>query len=1763
MKNMPGKKHNGFTLIELLLAMAIAAIIVPGVITLFAQTNSYQRNITNHTTAVNQIKNAVNWITKDTQMAGVVTTTDPEYFLKLNWTEYPTSDNVMVIYTLIDGLLQRNYFRDNVLISTMDVARDLNPDTTNTDWNALYNILTTNLTVTIGQSSDSRTFAVSPRIIQNFATGVSTANSLSLVSDINPCIIGQPVTFTARISPAVATGTITFQDGGNVLGNVDLSAGQAQCVATFAAVGSHLITADYSGNPYFNATSATWVQTVGAAGIPTVTNVSPNSGPVAGGTTVTITGTNFESGVTAVKFGTADADVFTVNTSTRITAISPAASAGTVDVTVTNSSGTSAVSSADEFTYKVLPTVLSIAPASGTTSGGTSVVITGVNFTNVTGVTFGGTIATSYIVNSDTQITAVTPVSAGGAAAVMVITTAGYSNTDVMFYYYGLATKLAFTIQPSGATGSGLQFPIQPVVTVQDAGGNTVANSTILVTITKGTGSPSGTLSGDNTKNAVNGIATFTDLRINGTGIGYTLTAAATGLTSATSSPFNITSPAKLAFTTQPSGATGAGTVFPTQPVVTVQDASGNTVTASSASITIAIGTNPGGAGTILSGTTAINAVYGVAAFTGLSINNLGTGYTLTAASPGLTSATSSPFNVTGAATSLAFTTQPSGATGGTAFSTQPRVTIQDTSGQTVTGSNASITIAITSGTGTSGATLAGTTTISAVNGVATFSDLSINLIGTGYTLTATGSGLVSATSSPFNVTVGTASKLAFTTQPSGATSINTVFPIQPVVTVQDAGGNTVTNSTILVTITIGTNAGGSGTTLGGDNTKNAVNGIATFTDLRINRLGIGYTLTAAATGLTAATSSPFNITGATKLVFSTQPSGASSAGAVFPTQPVVTVQDASGNTVTASSVPITIAIGTNPASGTLSGTTTINALYGVAAFTDLSINNPGTGYTLTAASPGLTGATSSPFNISDAAVRLVFTTQPFNATAGLPFVSQPVVTVQDASGNTVTASNASIKVAITSGTGTSGATLAGNSTINAVNGVATFTNLSINLVGTGYSLRATSSGLAIATSNAFDVVPNTGYQLAFTTQPSGATGGTAFTVQPVVTVQDSSGNTVTDSHVSITMAIGNNPASGTLSGTATVAAVNGIATFTGLRIDKAGNGYTLMASSPGLASSFSRDFSVIAGPPTQVRVETAANGSGTVVPAQNVNSGSSITVYAVSRDAGGNFVANASGTWSLTNITGGVLSSDLAPSSGSSSTFTGNIAGSARIHVVSGSLTSVDSGTITVVDTTAPTGSLSINSGAAYTSSTSVTLNLAATDAIGVTGYRLDNDSNASNSSTTYITSTTSFSADIAWNLTSSNGTKTVAVQYRDAAGNWSSNYTDTIVLDNTAPAGSLNINSGAASTNSTGVTLNLNATDAVGVTGYRVANGSSASGASTITVTSTTNFSANIAWTLTSGDGSKTVAVQYRDAVGNWSNNYTDTITLDATAPTTASVTTPSNGSVYTTVPSPFSGSAADNSGGAGLNANSTTFTLQRSSNSQYWNGSTWQVSAYALGTTHVATTSNTVAGWTDSITLPTLASGTYTVQATATDRAGNSFVGTAVTFSYVATTTIELNPSAAIDTTSGSSNTLSSTERGYLVTSNNQRYQTDSSWDSNSFNPAEYLQFSFAAGIPSGSTIDSVALYFEWQRQSDIDGAQLLISGNNGSSWTTYTITPLPGSGNDSTISVDLITNGSINTYSEVNNLIIRFQASRDNSGSNRYTSHDWVEVNVTYH
>ena len=523
----------------------------------------------------------------------------------------------------------------------------------------------------------------------------------------------------------------------------------------------------------------------------------------------------------------------------------------------------------------------------------------------------------------------------------------------------GAASGLAITTQPSSTAQSGSPFSQQPVIQLQDALGNAVSQSGVVVTAAIASGG--GTLGGTPTATTnASGVATFANLSVTGLAGARTLTFTAAGLAGVTSGTITLTAGAasRLAITTQPSAAAQSGVAFAPQPVIQIQDASGNAVSQSGVVVTAAIASGGGTLGGTLTATTTAG---GTASFTNLSITGAAGPRTLAFTAIGLTSVTSGTIVVgAGAPVQLAVTTQPSSsAQSGAAFAQQPVIQLQDSSGNAVSQSGVVVSAAIASGGGTLGGTLTATTN---PGGAATFTNLSITGSAGARTLTFTASGLTATTSGTITITAGAASQLAITTQPSATAASGAAFAQQPVIQIQDASGNAVSQSGVVVTAAIASGGG----TLGGTPTATTnASGVATFANLSITGLVGARTLTFTATGLTGATSGTVTVTvgTASQLVITTEPPASVPAQSAFGL--AVTARDGGGNTVTTFSGPVTVAIGTNPSGGTLSGTLTVSASSGVATFSGLSIDNVGTGYTLTAASAGLTSATSTAFNVT------------------------------------------------------------------------------------------------------------------------------------------------------------------------------------------------------------------------------------------------------------------------------------------------------------------------------------------------------------------------------------------------------------------------------------------------------------------------------------------------------------------------------------------------------------------------------------------------------------------------------------------------------------------------------------------------------------------------------------------------------------------------------------------------------------------------------
>jgi hypothetical protein len=457
-----------------------------------------------------------------------------------------------------------------------------------------------------------------------------------------------------------------------------------------------------------------------------------------------------------------------------------------------------------------------------------------------------------------------------------------------------------------------------------------------------------------------------------------------------------------------------------------------------------------------------------------------------------------------GPATQLVFSVQPVNTT---ANSTIPsvKVTIEDSAGTTV-GTSSTVTIAIGNNAGPGN--LSGSVGVTASNGVATFSNLSIDTVGTGYTLTATDAadGNLTVTSHAFNITAPSVAKhLGFAIQPGGGAA-GAVWAVQPIVAVYDGNGNIVTsdNSTV-INLSIASNPAGGVLSCTNGTSRTVVNGLAIFQGCLINVGSLSaYTLSVSSSPVyTTAVSNSFYVSGTSgSLIFAIQPGGGA-AGAIWTQQPVVEVLNSLNQIVyTDNSTVVYLSISTNPAGGTLycTGGTSETVVNGVASFSGCSINvASSTYYTLSASSsPVNTSATSSPFYIGGSQ-HLLFATQPGGGAAGAVWTQQPVVEVVNAANQIVTTDNSTI-VYLAISTNPAGGTLSCTSGTyrTVVNGVASFYGCSINASSSNYyTLGATSSpswtaavsgafyvtgtrpALAISASSALGLNPTSGYTTA------------------------------------------------------------------------------------------------------------------------------------------------------------------------------------------------------------------------------------------------------------------------------------------------------------------------------------------------------------------------------------------------------------------------------------------------------------------------------------------------------------------------------------------------------------------------------------------------------------------------------------------------------------------------------------------------------------
>ena len=438
-----------------------------------------------------------------------------------------------------------------------------------------------------------------------------------------------PVAFTAGSTP-VTSFTLTNSNRDSVSGVWNYKT----FTFTPTVVGAiHVAISETTGNGIGNDTGiASFV--VGAlpapAPAPTVTGISPTGGLPGGGTSVTITGTNF-TGATSVTIGGAAATGVTVVSATSITATTPAGSAGAKDVVVTTPNGTG--TGTGLFTYVAAPTVTGISPTSGATAGGTSVTITGTNLTGATAVKFGTTSATINT-NTATQITATSPAGSAGQVDITVVTAGGTSATsasDKFTYVAGAqtATAAAATLTPVAGANDAI------TLTVKDSLGNTDTSFTGAKNVTisgyqqapdAGYGSFNGatlTVSPNTISVTFAGGVASPNLALNKAAaqtIGFSI---ATVATPATNSPVitpTAGATASMTVSTNITAPAGNGGNFAQQPAITLKDAHGN-INAGDNATQVTASKKDAGTWT-LTGATVKTAVNGIATFTNLGATN-------------------------------------------------------------------------------------------------------------------------------------------------------------------------------------------------------------------------------------------------------------------------------------------------------------------------------------------------------------------------------------------------------------------------------------------------------------------------------------------------------------------------------------------------------------------------------------------------------------------------------------------------------------------------------------------------------------------------------------------------------------------------------------------------------------------------------------------------------------------------------------------------------------------------------------------------------------------------------------------------------------------------------------------------------------------------------------------------------------------------------------------------------------------------------------
>ena len=820
------------------------------------------------------------------------------------------------------------------------------------------------------------------------------------------------------------------------------------------------------------------------------------------------------------------------------------------------------------------------------------------------------------------------------------------------------ASKVGFTTTSIQAT-AGATLPVIEVA-LQDADGATVRGATSAVTLVLASGPATAELAGTLTVNAVDGVARFSDLRINKAGSGYSLRATSGSLGAATSVTFDVVPAAAsvVELTGLPAsmvaGETATGSLL-------LKDAFGNVATNYVGTLRFSSSDNTA---VLPADATFTAADAGQKAFAALSLRRAGTQQvTVTDVANAAVTASVDVQVLAADASRLVFTQQPGTRSVRETLGTV-QVTLTDAYGNLAAVGSPTVSLAMSSGS----VTLNGTRVVAPVDGVASFTTLSIDQEGTGYTLTATAGTLTSATSAAFDI-------------------IDNVPPARPVLSPGTSGPSSIVvqwtavgddgmlgtassqqlrySSSDIVTdadFTAATPVATGAPKPSGGAESATLTGLAVGTNYYVALRVVDSAGNAVRSAtLPVSTSNPT----VTQLAFITQPVNGT-AGTALP-QVRVALQDANGDTVTSANSAVTLNLLNGPAFTPV----TVTAMAGVATFSGLRVDTAGSGYRFRATAGALTAVQSDPFSIqAGPATSLDMVGLVAPVTSGQPGTVQ--VTAMDDYGNVATGYTGTVRFTSTD----AAATLPGNYTFTAADaGRRVFTNAVVLRASGEVTVTVRDTGNAALT-DSLSVMVDSGVaeQLVLTVPATPVTAGGDFPV--TVTLRDGAGNIASGYRGTVTFT--STDANAVLPGNYTFTAADaGQKTFSSVQLRTAGS-RSITARDTGTAALTDTE---------NVTVNPAAVSELVFSAPATATAGSPFIVTVSAVDAFANVVPGYTGTVQFS-------SGDAQATLPGDYTFTAADAGSRMFSVT---LASSGSRTLTVTDgTRSATATVAVSAGAA-----------------------------------------------------------------------------------------------------------------------------------------------------------------------------------------------------------------------------------------------------------------------------------------------------------------------------------------------------------------------------------------------------------------------------------------------------------------------------------